>query len=206
MRENQALQAKIIERSRVCFSRPLILGTVCLALSGSAMAGDYSSADMPWAGPETPSVDLPRIDTIAAVLWQRFKVARQESMLIAQAVVGAANEYALSPALLLAVIATESGFDRQAVSVAGARGLMQILPTAHARMMAASKDPMEPVENVRLGSSILRGYLDAADGDLAVALRRYSGGGKGYAQRVTWHMREFSADLRSQAGISADWR
>jgi soluble lytic murein transglycosylase-like protein len=129
------------------------------------------------------------------VLWRQYRVARQEATLIAQAVLDAANQYAVSPVLLLAVIATESGFDRQAVSAVGAQGLMQILPAAHPQLIAASHDLTEPAENVRIGSSILRQYLDASGGDLGAALKRYSGGGKGYAQRVALRMRQFSASL-----------
>jgi soluble lytic murein transglycosylase-like protein len=137
-----------------------------------------------------------QVAKVAAVLWRQFRVARQEGTLIARAVISAANEYAMSPVLLLAVIATESGFDRQAVSVAGAQGLMQTLPTAHPQVFASGNDLTEPAENVRIGSSILREYLDASGGDLSVALKRYSGGGKGYAQRVAFRMRQFSASLQ----------
>jgi soluble lytic murein transglycosylase-like protein len=45
---------------------------------------------------------------------------------------------------------------------------------------------------VAIGSSILRGYLDASGGDVNSALSRYSGGGKGYARRVALHMQQFS--------------
>jgi hypothetical protein len=48
-----------------------------------------------------------------------------------------------------------------------------------------------------MGSSILREYLDASGGDLDAALKRYSGGGRGYAQRVAFHMRQFSASLHT---------
>ncbi|WP_404611115.1 lytic transglycosylase domain-containing protein [Caballeronia udeis] len=146
---------------------------------------------------QSASGESPEVANVAAVLWQQFRVARREATLIAQAVISAANEYAMSPALLLAVIATESGFDRQAVSVAGAQGLMQILPAAHPQVLASGNDLTEPAENVRIGSSILREYLDASGGDLGVALKRYSGGGKGYAQRVVFRMRQFSASLHT---------
>jgi soluble lytic murein transglycosylase-like protein len=146
---------------------------------------------------ESSPIESPQVANVAAVLWRQFRVARQESTLIARAVISAANEYAMSPVLLLAVIATESGFDRQAVSVAGAQGLMQILPAAHPQVFASGNDLTEPAENVRIGSSILREYLDASGGDLGVALKRYSGGGKGYAQRVAFRMRQFSASLHT---------
>lgn len=149
------------------------------------------------AGVEVSPSDSLQVANVAAMLWRQFRVARHEGTLIAQAVISAANEYAVSPVLLLAIIATESGFDRQAVSVAGAQGLMQILPTAHPQVFASGNDLTEPAENVRIGSSILREYLDASNGDLDVALKRYSGGGKGYAQRVAFRMRQFSASLQT---------
>jgi hypothetical protein len=73
-----------------------------------------------------------------------------KSTLIAQAVIGAANEFSVSPVVLLAVHRdrAESGFDQQTVSVTGARGTMQTLPTAHPQLVAASKDLTEPAENV----------------------------------------------------------
>jgi hypothetical protein len=55
---------------------------------------------------------------------------------------------------------------------------MQILPTAHPQLVAASKDLTEPAEKVRVGSSILRGYLDAPCADLGTALNRCSGSGR----------------------------
>ncbi|WP_235025628.1 transglycosylase SLT domain-containing protein, partial [Caballeronia terrestris] len=70
---------------------------------------------------------------IASVLSTQFGVSWDESTLIARAVLDAANHCAMSPVLLLAVISTESGVDRHAISGAGARGLMQVLPTAHPR-------------------------------------------------------------------------
>jgi soluble lytic murein transglycosylase-like protein len=135
---------------------------------------------------------------IATILSGQFRVARGESTTIAQAVLDAANRFAMSPVLLLGVIATESGFNRRAVSTAGAKGLMQVLPSAHPRLVSGGKDLSDPVVNVTIGSSILRGYLDASGGDLNEALSRYSGGGKGYARRVALHMQQFSARLQAQ--------
>jgi soluble lytic murein transglycosylase-like protein len=160
--------------------------------SGDRLAGEQVSVSIEPAPGESPDVA-----NVAAVLRRQFRVAKQDGVLIARAVISAASEYAMSPVLLLAVIATESGFDRQAVSVAGAQGLMQILPAAHPHVFASGNDMTQPAENVRIGSSILREYLDASGGDLDVALKRYSGGGKGYAQRVAFRMRQFSASLHT---------
>jgi soluble lytic murein transglycosylase-like protein len=128
----------------------------------------------------------------------RFRVAHGESTAIAQAVLDAANRFAMSPVLLLGVIATESGFNRRAVSSMGAKGLMQVLPSAHPQLVSGGKDLSDPAVNVAIGSSILRGYLDAAGGDVNSALSRYSGGGKGYARRVALQMQQFSEKLHAQ--------
>ena len=142
--------------------------------------------------------NTPALIEIATILSGQFRVARGESTAIAQAVLDAANRFAMSPVLLLGVIATESGFNRRAVSVAGAKGLMQVLPSAHPQLVSGGKDLSDPAVNVTIGSSILRGYLDASGGDLNAALSRYSGGGKGYAQRVALHMQQFSARLQAR--------
>ncbi|MFK4446185.1 soluble lytic murein transglycosylase-like protein [Caballeronia udeis] len=199
MHENQAPAAGAPGQSRRRLCAELALCAFSFMTADAAYATDDASASNSrlTAVIQSASGESPEVANVAAVLWQQFRVARREATLIAQAVISAANEYAMSPALLLAVIATESGFDRQAVSVAGAQGLMQILPAAHPQVLASGNDLTEPAENVRIGSSILREYLDASGGDLGVALKRYSGGGKGYAQRVVFRMRQFSASLHT---------
>jgi soluble lytic murein transglycosylase-like protein len=174
------------------------LAAMTFLIASTAFAADTPLTHDAQASADSASAteESPQVADVASVLWRQFRVARQEATLIARAVFSAADQYAVSPVLLLAVIATESGFDREALSVAGAEGLMQILPTAHAQLVASS-DLTEPAENVRIGSLILRGYLDASGGDLGTALKRYSGGGKGYARRVALHMRQFSASLHT---------
>ncbi|MDB5785740.1 transglycosylase SLT domain-containing protein [Caballeronia mineralivorans] len=199
MHENQVLATRVLSGSKRRLRAKFALCTFSIMAASAAYASDEQPAPgrQITTSIESAPSESPQVANVAAVLWQQFRVARREATLIAQAVLSAANEYAVSPVLLLAVIATESGFDRQAVSVAGAEGLMQILPTAHPQVLASGKDLTEPAENVRIGSSILREYLDASGGDLGAALKRYSGGGKGYAQRVAFHMRQFSASLHT---------
>ncbi len=132
------------------------------------------------------------------MLRAQFRVAPAESLRIARAVLIEAERQALSPVLLLAVMAVESGFDRHAVSVAGAQGLMQVLPAAHPKLIAGTTDLSDPAINVRIGSTILRSYLDDSGGDLDAALYRYSGGGRGYARRVALRMQRFDASLRRE--------
>ncbi|WP_436208771.1 lytic transglycosylase domain-containing protein [Caballeronia sp. LjRoot31] len=205
MHEKQSKESRRQLRAKLALCAfSFMAASAAYAADATDVANDRSVPDGKIsASIESSSGESPQVANVAAVLWRQFRVARQEATLIARAVISAANEYAMSPVLLLAVIATESGFDRQAVSVAGAQGLMQILPAAHPQVFASGNDLTEPGENVRIGSSILREYLDASGGDLGVALKRYSGGGKGYAQRVAFRMRQFSAGLHAPPGDAA---
>lgn len=82
----------------------------------------------------------------------------------------------VEPALVLGLIQVESAFRKYAVSVAGARGYMQIMPF-WARLIgdgdAAKLFHMQT--NLRFGCVILRHYLDRERGDLFMALGRYNG-------------------------------
>ena len=86
----------------------------------------------------------------------------------------AAAAYGLDPALIAAVIKSESAFDAHAVSWAGAQGLMQLMPGT-ARDMGCA-DPFDPVQNIMAGSRYLRLMLDDFGGDLALALASYNCG------------------------------
>lgn len=81
----------------------------------------------------------------------------------------------LPPELILAVIEVESNFDRYAVSVAGALGLMQIMPFWLDEIGRPNDNLLHTDTNLRYGCTILRFYLDKENGDLRRALGRYNG-------------------------------
>lgn len=80
----------------------------------------------------------------------------------------------VSPALLHAVIATESAFDARAVSPKGALGLMQLLPQTAARF--GVQQPFDPRENVQGGAQYLRWLADRFGGRLELVLAAYNAG------------------------------
>ncbi|WP_295590422.1 lytic transglycosylase domain-containing protein [uncultured Lamprocystis sp.] len=88
------------------------------------------------------------------------------------------NAYArlnkLSPELLHAVVRTESAYNHEAVSHAGAQGLMQLMPGTAARY--GVKDSFNPIENLRGGAAYLRDLLDLFGQDLTLALAGYNAG------------------------------
>ena len=92
----------------------------------------------------------------------------------------------LPPELILAVIEVESNFDRYAISVAGALGLMQIMPFWLDEIGRPNDNLLHTDTNLRYGCTILRFYLDKEKGDLRRALGRYNGslGKRKYPNKV----------------------
>ena len=82
----------------------------------------------------------------------------------------------LEPALVLGLVQVESAFRKYAISVAGARGYMQVMPF-WARVIGDgdSAHLFHMQTNLRFGCVILRHYLDLERGDLFLALGRYNG-------------------------------
>ncbi len=102
-----------------------------------------------------------------------------------------ARRAGLDPQLVLAVIDVESHFRKYAISTAGARGLMQVMPFWVAQIGVPGQDLFEERTNLRYGCTILRYYLDQERGNLVNALGRYNGslGQPQYPARVLGALR-----------------
>jgi soluble lytic murein transglycosylase-like protein len=81
----------------------------------------------------------------------------------------------VEPELVLALIEVESHFDEFAISVAGARGLMQVMPFWLDEIGISDKNLFKIRTNLRMGCTILRYYMDMEPDDLGRALARYNG-------------------------------
>lgn len=102
----------------------------------------------------------------------------------------AAKAYQLHPRLLHALVKVESGYKPEVVSVAGARGLSQVMPFNARRCgLRDAGELFDPVSNLRCGALILRQEIDRL-GNLNDALTVYNCGrvncneGKKYAKLV----------------------
>lgn len=86
-----------------------------------------------------------------------------------------ASRVAIEPELVLAVIEVESRFDEFAISVSGARGLMQVMPFWLDEIGISDQNLFKIRTNLRMGCTILRYYMDMEPGNLGRALARYNG-------------------------------
>lgn len=108
-----------------------------------------------------------------------------ERELIQQAVHSAASQHDLSSDLIFSVIRAESGFNVQAVSKAGAQGLMQLMPET-ARELGVER-PFDIFENIDAGARYLKKMLGLFGGNLEKALAAYNAG-PGTVMRFNGHV------------------
>lgn len=113
----------------------------------------------------------------------------------------------LEQALVLAVIRQESGFDRRAISGAGARGMMQLMPATAQRVAkelslsySRAKLITDPAYNIRLGGSYLERMLKRFEDSAPLALAAYNAG----PHRVLRWIREYG-DPRTDEIDMLDW-
>ena len=119
-----------------------------------------------------------------------------------------ATRAGLDPQMVLGLIQVESNFRKYAISGAGARGYMQVMPFWLQVMNQPDANLFHLRTNLRYGCTILRHYLDIEKGDLFRALGRYNGslGKAEYPELVrgAWqhHWSWTPARLASRAGQS----
>jgi soluble lytic murein transglycosylase-like protein len=84
------------------------------------------------------------------------------------------RNHGVDPALVTAVMRTESGFNRFAVSPKGARGLMQLIPATGHRF--GVRDFFDPQQNIEGGVRYLKFLLNKFEGNLDLSLAAYNAG------------------------------
>lgn len=121
-----------------------------------------------------------------------------------------AKRAGLEPSLVLGLIQVESGFRKHAISHAGARGYMQIMPFWSRTIGNGDPSSLFHMQtNIRFGCVILRHYLDREKGNLFMALGRYNGsrGRAEYPNMVTaaarvWRDQEAQATRLAEGSAS----
>ena len=106
----------------------------------------------------------------------------------AEIVLSIAEEYGIDPLLVWAMMRVESRYDPNAFSSAGARGLMQIIPSTQewiAEQLNQETEPGDgyiPEKNLRMGIWYISYLLDYFEGDLELAILAYNGGASNVEQ------------------------
>ncbi len=172
-----------------------------LALCQSAIARDLASDPellerLRLAAQEPASFS----DRFEAEVWLKDMSTRlgnrvkdpDERIAILKGVHAEAERQDLPAELVLAVIDVESNFDRFAISYAGARGLMQVMPFWLDEIGRPDDNLFHINTNLRMGCTILKHYLDREKGDLQRALARYNGslGRSTYSNKVLDKLRK----------------
>jgi len=119
----------------------------------------------------------PKHRALAAHLSQRYRIAPEAADEMVRVAYLAGEQVGLEPVLVLAVIAIESSFDPNAVSHAGAEGLMQVVPKYHEDQLeehGGSGAVRDPMINILVGTRILEQYIRGT-GSLEAGLQRYNG-------------------------------
>ena len=126
----------------------------------------------------TAQRELDHDRAIATFLAKRYRVSHDVTLDFVRMAFAAGHRMGIDPLLIIAVMAVESRLNPIAESVAGAKGLMQIIPKYHPEKLEAyggEKAVFEPRTNIAVGSQILSEYIQRT-GDVSLGLRIYGGG------------------------------
>lgn len=118
-----------------------------------------------------------RYRALSGFVAKRYRVSQEVAFDLVSVAHATGRQLGLDPLLIIAVIAIESRFNPIAESVAGAKGLMQIIPKYHADKLeefGGQNAVYDPEANIQIGSQILKEYIRYT-GNLGSALQMYAG-------------------------------
>jgi len=165
-------------------------------------------------GGEEPCERWQEVRRLSDLLAERMEAEAEEHLRLAAAISSEAAQAGLDPLFVLALIEVESGFDAEAVSRRGARGLMQLKPATFQREVERhrldSADPADPVLNVRAGIRYYARLLHDFRQNHELALMAYNAGPQrisklrredgGIPDRFRAYPRRVNAELRRLRG------
>lgn len=157
------------------------IGRVIDLFTGKTSVSEFMGGEAPLADDPSKSPSENMNDR-----YRRYE-AQQKSKPYDQYFEEAAKKYNVDPKLLKAMAAAESSWDQNAVSKAGAQGLMQVMPDN----FKPGEKPFDPHDNIMAGARVLRDGMNWANknagGDLEEALRYYNGGvRRGSAENIAY--------------------
>lgn len=174
------MRANLAKHPPACL---LILSLLCLTIPQAFASTTESSPELRKLLQDAIESDSGFEDRFAAEVWlvdmsnrlKRFVKSPQTRIIMLKQIHYESSRVNVAPELVLALIEVESAFDEFAISVAGARGLMQVMPFWLDEIGLSDKNLFKIRTNLRMGCTILRYYLDIESDNLTRALARYNG-------------------------------
>jgi soluble lytic murein transglycosylase-like protein len=199
-------------------ARQLLLEHVQLDFGNTESPAAFPSIAPAAAAIPSSKIDLAALDAqflksdkerhaVANHLANKYRISPAESQRYVSHAIEVANEVNLDPVLLLAIMATESSFNPNAQSRAGAQGLMQVLTRVHTEKFepyGGTVAAFVPEANIRVGALILKACIAKA-GSLEAGLRSYLGapnassGPNSYTYKVIAEREELNEVARNRS-------
>ena len=199
-------------------ARQLLLEYVQLEFANTESPAAFPSIAPAAAAIPSSKIDLAALDAqflksdkernaVANHLANKYRISMVESLRYVSHAIEVANEVNLDPVLLLAIMATESSFNPNAQSRAGAQGLMQVLTRVHTEKFEPYGGVVAafvPEANIRVGALILKACIAKA-GSLEAGLRSYLGapnassGPNSYTYKVIAEREELNEVARNRS-------
>lgn len=154
--------------SKAPFANRSLDGLLWLQL-GSAYAADAGTYENTYASANSPEVSLNASTNVSSADSGSSVPTDFESLIAA-----ASAKYGVPESLIKAVIDTESSFNPNVVSSAGAKGLMQLMDGTAAGLGVS--DPFDPAQNIDAGTKYLSLQLQRFGGQVNMALAAYNAG------------------------------
>ena len=133
--------------------------------------------------------EIKRMQTLADYISKKYnkKLFQTEEIIYISYVEG--KKQNLSPILLLSLIAVESGYNKNIYSKAGAVGLTQVIPFYHKdKITNLQKNNLSIISikgNIKLGTTILKEYINLSHGNVKLALQKYNGAANDKKQKYS---------------------
>ena len=199
-------------------ARQLLLAYTQLEFANTESTSAFPSVASAAAAIPASKIDLAALDAqflkgdkeryaVANHLAAKYRISMAESERYVTHAIEVANEVNLDPVLLLAIMATESSFNPNAQSSAGAQGLMQVLTRVHTEKFepyGGTVAAFVPEANIRVGALILKACIAKA-GSLEAGLRSYLGapnassGPNSYTSKVIAEREELNDVARNRS-------
>jgi hypothetical protein len=140
-------------------------------VTGYENLGDTVRLTMVGGTLEIPADSLLRMDPEDTFLPVKVKLL---DVPFATFIASSARTHGVAPELVASVIAVESNFNPNAVSIKSARGLMQLMPQTATRF--GVRNAFDPQQNIDAGTRYLKELLRRYNGNLALTLAAYNAG------------------------------